>query len=47
MNISTRNYPIKVEELKKKYKIKDGGTTFAFFTTNIENKKIALICTKI
>lgn len=47
MNISTRNFPAKVEELKKKYKIKDGGTTFAFFTTNIENKKIALICTKI
>ncbi|WP_264558647.1 THUMP-like domain-containing protein [Flavobacterium sp. N2270] len=47
MNISTRNFPIKVEELKKKYKIKDGGTTFAFFTTNIENKKIALICKKI
>ena len=47
MNISTRNFPIKVEDLKKKYKIKDGGTTFVFFTTNIENKKIALICTKI
>ena len=47
MNVSTRNFPFKVEDLKKKYKIKDGGTTFAFFTTNIENKKIALICTKI
>lgn len=47
LNISTRNFPIKVEDLKKKYKIKDGGTTFVFFTTNIDNKKIALICTKI
>ncbi|WP_320814707.1 THUMP-like domain-containing protein [Flavobacterium sp.] len=47
MNASTRNFPFKVEDLKKKYKIKDGGTTFVFFTTNIENKKIALICTKI
>jgi hypothetical protein len=47
LNITTRNFPIKVEDLKKKYKIKDGGTTFVFFTTNIENKKIALICTKI
>ena len=47
MNISTRNFPVKVDEIKKKYKIKDGGTTFVFFTTNIDNKKIALICTKI
>lgn len=47
MNVSVRNFPAKVEDLKKKYKIKDGGTTFVFFTTNIENKKIALICTKI
>lgn len=47
MNVSIRNFPVKVEDLKKKYKIKDGGTTFAFFTTNIEYKKIALICTKI
>lgn len=47
LNISTRNFPIKVEDLKKKYKIKDGGTTFVFFTTNIDNKKIALICSKI
>ena len=47
MNISTRNFPVKVYEIKKKYKIKDGGTTFVFFTTNIDNKKIALICTKI
>lgn len=47
MNVSIRNFPVKVEDLKKKYKIKDGGTTFAFFTTTIEDKKIALICTKI
>ena len=47
MNVSTRNFPMKVEELRSKYKIKDGGTVFAFFTTNIENQKIVLICTKI
>lgn len=47
MNVTTRNFPLKVEEIKKKYKIKDGGTIYAFFTTNIENQKIVLICTKI
>lgn len=47
MNVSTRNFPIKPEEIKKKYKITDGGTIFAFFTTNMNNEKIILLCTKI
>jgi hypothetical protein len=47
MNVSTRNFPIKPEEIKKKYKIKDGGTIFAFFTTNLNNEKIILLCTKL
>ena len=46
MNISTRNFPLKVDEIKKKFKIKDGGTIFAFFTTDIQNNKIVLICKK-
>ena len=47
MNITTRNFPLTVEEIRKKYKIADGGTVYAFFTTNINNEKIVLICTKI
>ena len=47
MNVSTRNFPIKPDEIKKKYKISDGGPIFAFFTTNINNEKIVLLCTKI
>ncbi len=47
MNITTRNFPIKVDEIRKKYKIKDGGTIFAFFTTDIQNNKIVLLCSKI
>jgi hypothetical protein len=47
MNVSTRNFPIKPEEIKKKYKITDGGTIFAFFTTNMNNEKIILLCTKL
>ena len=47
MNVSTRNFPLKPEDIKKKYKIKDGGTLFAFFTTNLKNEKIVLLCTKI
>ncbi len=47
MNVSTRNFPIKPEEIKKKHKISDGGTIFAFFTINMNNEKIVLLCTKI
>jgi 16S rRNA G966 N2-methylase RsmD len=47
MNITTRNFPLSVEEIRKKYKIADGGTVYAFFTTNINDEKIVLLCTKI
>ena len=47
MNITTRNFPISVEEIRKKWIIKDGGTEYCFFTTNCFNEKIVLICNKI
>jgi 16S rRNA G966 N2-methylase RsmD len=47
MNVSTRNFPIKPEEIKKKHKIQDGGTIYAFFTTNLNNEKIILLCIKL
>jgi len=46
-NITTRNFPESVESLRKKWKIQDGGTKYCFFTTDIFNNKIVLICTKI
>ena len=46
MNITVRNFPIPVEELRKKWKIKDGGDTYAFFTTDKHNNKLMLICSK-
>ena len=47
MNVTTRNFPLSVEDIRKKWKIKDGGDTYAFFTTNIKNEKIVLVCTKV
>lgn len=47
MNCTTRNFPLSVEEIKKKFKIKDGGTIFAFFTTNLNHEKIVLVCSKL
>ena len=46
-NITTRNFPESVDELRKKWKIKDGGELYSFFTTDKTNRKIVLICDKI
>ena len=46
-NITTRNFPETVENIRKKWKIKDGGNQYSFFTTDINNQKIVLLCTKI
>ena len=46
-NITTRNFPDSVESIRKKWRIKDGGNTYCFFTTDVNNDKIVLICNKI
>lgn len=46
-NITIRNFPDSVESIRKKWKIKDGGKNYCFFTTDSNNHKIVLICTKI
>ena len=45
-NITTRNFPETVQNIRKKHGIKDGGNTYIFFTTNYLNIKIAIVCTK-
>ena len=46
-NVTTRNFPDSVESIRKKWKIKDGGNLYCFFTTDMNDNKIVLICTKI
>jgi THUMP domain-containing protein/uncharacterized protein len=46
-NITTRNFPETVADIRKKTGLKDGGDLYLFFTTNINNKHIILICSKI
>lgn len=46
-NITTRNFPETVENIRKKWKIKDGGTMYCFFTTDANNNKIVLLCGKL
>jgi 16S rRNA G966 N2-methylase RsmD len=41
-NITTRNFPIEVKEIRRKNKIKDGGEDYLFFTTNNLGKLIII-----
>ena len=41
-NITTRNFPDSVENIRKKYRIQDGGSDYIFFTTNLEDEKIVI-----
>ncbi|MDR0228515.1 MAG: class I SAM-dependent methyltransferase [Flavobacteriaceae bacterium] len=45
-NITVRNFPMKVEEIRKKWKVKEGGDLYLFFTTNHKNEKIIIVCHK-
>lgn len=46
-NIATRNFPEKVTSIRKKLKIKDGGTDYLFFVRDQKNKLRVLFCAKI
>ena len=46
-NVTTRNFPETVEHIRKKWKIKDGGNRYCFFTTDSNNHKIVLLCAKL
>jgi hypothetical protein len=45
-NITIRNFPLSVAEIKKRFKIKDGGEEYLFFTTDMHGNKIILRCSK-
>lgn len=46
-NITVRNFPKSVEQIRKETKIKDGGNLYLFFTKKYDNKLCVLICKKI
>jgi len=46
-NITTRNYPISVEDLRKKLKIKDGGESYLFACTLNNEQKAIIQCKKV
>lgn len=46
-NITTRNFPTTVAQLRKKYEILDGGDDYVFFTKTLDDGKRVIICEKI
>ena len=46
-NIAVRNFPLSVEQLRKKLRLKDGGDIYIFATTVGNNQHMLYICRKI
>lgn len=46
-NVTTRNFPETVQQIRKKFNLKDGGNTYLFFTTDKTKNKIIIICSKL
>lgn len=45
-NITTRNFPLSVKEIRQKTGIKEGGETYLFATTIGDEKHLLLVCEK-
>ena len=45
-NITVRNFPLSVEELRKRTKITDGGHVYLFATTLVDGEKVLVKCSK-
>ena len=46
-NITIRNFPLSVAELRKKHGLKEGGERYLFFTTTMDQQKIVIHCRKV
>ena len=46
-NITTRNFPFSVEQLRNQLKLKEGGNHYLFATTLLNQEKVLILCHKI
>lgn len=46
-NITTRNFPETVKQIRQRFQIKDGGADYLFFTTDVNDKKTVLLTNKV
>ena len=45
-NVTTRNFPLSVAELRKRLKLKDGGDTYILATTLQDGSHKLLVCVR-
>ena len=46
-NIAVRNFPISSQDLRRQLKLKDGGDTYIFATTQGERNHLILVAGKV
>jgi len=46
-NITTRNFPLTVAQIRNKHNIKDGSEVYLFFTTLSKNEGVTIHCSKV
>lgn len=45
-NVSTRNFPLKAEELRKRHRIREGSNRYLFFCTGMDNVLLVIFASK-
>lgn len=46
-NVTIRNFPLSVKQIREKLKLSEGGNTYLFATTDAQNQKIVIVCQKV
>lgn len=46
-NITIRNFPLTVKQIREKLKIQEGGNSYLFATTDFQGQKIVIVCQKV
>ena len=46
-NVVSRNFKLSVQEIRKRFRIKESKNTFLFFTTNQKNEQIVIECERL
>jgi hypothetical protein len=46
-NITVRNFPESVQQLRKRLKLADGGDKYIFATTMNDGSKVLVLCKKV
>ena len=46
-NITIRNFPLSVKQIREKLKLSEGGDIYLFATTDAGNQKIIIVCKKV